>query len=157
IAAEHRIDLAGLGILGKVDGVLIEVRSLAAGFWRGSWSSRGRSRGSGWRLGIFLGILDQSRQLLAQRFRLDLLPLLADIANDACESLIRKQRQDHETRADLSRAELERADGPGLGEEAEQRRAECRRARIASLDLIQAAPHLPREPRLIYAELLQDA
>ena len=54
-------------------------------------------------------------------------------------------------------AEFQRADGPRLGQHREQGRTERRRARVAGLELVQAARQLRREPRLVYAELFQDA
>ena len=77
IAAQHRVDLALPGVFREVDGVLVEVRSLAAGLGLLAFRRR-RSRP---RRTVRLSSSDCATmfgEILAQRFGIDLLEFLAD-------------------------------------------------------------------------------
>ena len=67
------------------------------------------------------------------------------------------QRQDRGAGADLAGAEFERADRPGFAQHPEQRRAERGRARVAGLQFVEAARQFAGQPRLVHAEVLEDA
>ena len=139
-----------LRVLGQIDGELIEVGRLAAHFRRARSARRGaRSRGRRQIVSAFGRICHDRRQLLAQRFRLDFLQFLADVAHHARQLFIGHQRQNGEAGAHLPRAELERADGPALRVNMRmQRRAERRRARVAGFQLVEAARQFRRPAAL---------
>ena len=154
IARQHGVHFALAGVLGQVDGVLIEVGGLAAGagprraFRRGGFGGR--------HFLAFGGIGDDRQEVLLEGVGRDLLQLSADLAHDARQLFIGDQRQDGEAGADARGPEVDRADGPGLREHLQQRRAQGRRARVAGLEFVEAARQFRGQARLVDAELLQD-
>ena len=123
---------------------------------RGAPGTPARGRG-GRRHGLFVRARDDAGEVLPQRLQLDLLPLLADVAQDARQVFVFAERQHGEAGADLPGVVLHRADQPGLAEHLDQRRAEGRRAGVARLELVEAPAQLGRQAGLIHAESFQDA
>ncbi len=154
IARQHGIHFALAGVLGQIDGVLIEVGRLAAGsgalgaFRRGGFFSR--------HFLAFDGIGDDREEVFLERVGLNLLQLFTDLAHNPRQLFVGDQRQDGVPGADAGGLEVDRADGPGLREHLQQRRAQCRRACVAGFEFVEAARQLRRQARLVDAKLLQD-
>ena len=149
VPAEYRIHLAGLGVLGEIDGVLIQVRRLAAG---GAGFALGVGLSGAGRDNVLARAVHDGFEFLPEAVGLDLLKLLADGEHLAGQFLVDRQCQDREARADLPRSVIDGADGPRLGQHCHQARAQRRRSGVAGLQFVEAAGEFGQEPRLVHLE-----
>ena len=89
---------------------------------------------------------------------LDLLELFAGLADDPREFLVGDQRQDRVAGTHLARAEIDGAERPGLGQHFAAREGlKRRRARVAGLQLVEAARQFRGQARFVDPEMLRDA
>ena len=145
-----------LRVLGQIDGELIEVRSLAAG--RGRAAVRRRVGRCGRCAAVALrGLRHDGCEVLAQGVRLDLLQLLADVADDARQLVVADQGEDACSRCEPCRrrnrceprvqasVNIFSSDGLSAGV-----------ARVAGLQLVEAARQFRGQARLVDAEVLRD-
>ena len=138
--------------LGEVEGVLIEVRRLAAGRTGRCVAARERTS----REGILDGALDDSGEVLAQALAPDLAQLSADLTHLAAQLVVGHEREDGVPSADRACPVVHGPDEPCFSEHLGDTRAEGWRPRVARLQLVQAAREVRREPRAIDLELLED-
>ncbi len=75
--------------------------------------------------------------------------------HDARQLFVRIQRVDAEAAANLRGAEIDGADGPGLGHHLQDGRADGRRAGVAGLELVQAAIQLLGKAGRVHAEMFE--
>ena len=154
IASKHRIDLSVLCVLGEVNGVLIQIRRLAAS------RARERRRISGvvgvGSLLLFPRPGNDAEKILSQRFRRYSLQLLAHVAHDAREFIVCQNRQDQMAGTNMRRVEIDGAHRPGFGHHFQYGRADGGRAGIPGFQFVQTSREFLRKLRGIDAELVED-
>ena len=154
VAAEHRIDLAFLGITGEIDRVLVEVRRLSA---IGFAPSAGAEAAPENPVDV---VSAESATIPIRSLRrasdIDLLKFLAHVAHQARKFLIRREREDGESGAHLTCVEVDGADGPRNGQHLQHCRTDGRRAGISRLEFVEASRQLSRQARLVDLEMLDD-
>ena len=140
IATQHRIDLPSLGARGQVDGVLVEIRGLAAGRRRRVAGAAGTcccsivSRGSRAQRRLPLArIAHDVIERRPQGFRLDLAQFARNLLEHARQFVVRQQREQCQTSAHGARIELDRRQRPRLAQHLHHGWAESRRPRIPAL------------------------
>ena len=151
ISPQNGIDLAGPGVFGQVDSVLVKIGCLAAFRARCGWLTRRFRQRLDY---LLVGAGDDGQEVFAQDFGLDLLELAADFPHQARQLFVGKQRENREAGADLSGVEVDGPDCPSFGQHLQERRAKCGGSRIARLQFVEAARQLGRKPRLVNPEVL---
>ena len=152
VPAEHGVEGALARPLGQVDGVLIEIRSLAPDRARRPFARR-RETGS---LSLLDRVLHDARKVLTQAFRRDLCELLAHLLDEATELVVGYESEDRVARTDQARPVVHRADEPGVSEHPGEGRAERRGPRVAGLEPVEAARQVVREPGAVHLEVFED-
>ena len=156
--ADHRVDLAALGALGKVDGELIERRGLRHRARCRSRRAGGLSDGRRGRGAFVLHRTgDQPHEVGLKKLDLDLGEFLRCVPREPPEFLVVEHRQKKEPRADLSRLILERGIEPGVADELIDLQGQGRRALIARTERVDHAGQVAREGRGIDLEVAKDA
>ena len=153
VPSQHRVERAQARPFGEVDGVLVEVRRLAA---RRSGRVARCGRRPPCRRGLLDGALHDGREILAQTLAGDLGELTADVLHQPAQLVVRRQRQDGVAGADRARAVIHGADEPRAAQHLGETRAERRRPGVAGLELVQTASEIGREPGAVHFVLLED-
>ena len=160
VAPQHRIDLAGLGIGGEVDRVLIEELRFAAGRPGGGLASGGRllpvsDRGAqaGLRLG---GLGDDFVEVTAQALDGDVLEFLAAIPGDSGEFFVAQKREQGEPGANISSVEVDAGHRPRFGEHLDRGGAERRLPSIPALECVEVALQFPGQSGAVDSKVLEN-
>ncbi len=155
IAPEDRIDFPLLRIAGQVDGVLVEIGRLATdGLGRIARACGGTNRRAAG--GCLLRERQDAHQILAQSIGIDLLEFLADVLHQPRKLFVRSQGQHTESGANRAGIEIDGANGPCRGEHLQHRGADGGCARVARLQLVEAARKLRGETGLVDFKMLED-
>ena len=136
VAAEDRVDIAGAGAGGEVDGVLVERRCLGGSAGLGCLLALSTGGEGVRRLPLFFGVGHNLGELASKNLRRDFFELAGSTGSHAGERLVAEQRADHMPRSRGPLAKVNRTGQPRFAGELHYVGAEGRRSRVARLEFV---------------------
>ena len=156
VAAEDRVDVAGLRASRQVDGVLIQRLRPAGDARRTARRVAGRRFAERRGVAVFDRAGDDLVELFSERLDGDRRELLGDLARETGEFVLLEESEEDVRGADSGGAEIDRADEPGFFDELRKSGGESRRAAVPGLEPVERSHEVLREPGLVDLEPAQD-